>query len=279
MSPNYSILEEVIEVGGHAFSLREIGQMAQDEKFLAGYEINYPNELYSLILLSLTHRAYKETEARELWSNILIHKESLNSALNREVGISVATLDYLTNIKGSLDEPKIIEDSKSKIVTKLATIDDLTQLYVREVFDVTLNKEIEIAKRNQQHLSLALIDIDDFKLVNDQYGHLAGDDVLSKIGQCINESIREMDLSARYGGEELAIIMPNTKIENAKEICERVRRNVKALQFECGAKVSISIGLSVYNDEDKNLEQLINDADSALYRAKERGKNNVFLTV
>ena len=275
MSPRYSIIEEVIEVEEHAFSLREIGQMAQDESIISRYEKNYANELYSMILMSLTHKTYDEVEARNLWRSILKHKNNLNELLNRDVGISVATLDYLTNIKKYLDDPKIIEDTKSKVVTKLATTDDLTGLYVREVFDVTLAREIERTKRNDQPLSLALIDIDDFKLVNDRYGHLEGDEVLSKIGHSINELTREMDLPARYGGEEIAIIMPNTPIANAKDICERVRRRVHELKFDSGVVVSISIGLCIFNDNLEAAEQFVLQADSALYKAKELGKNVV----
>lgn len=277
MSPRYSIMEEVIEVGDHAFSLCEIGQLAQDKTLLSRYEKNYPNELYSMILMSLTHKTYGEIEARVLLQNILKHRDHVSALLDRDVGISVATLDYLTNIEKSLDEPKIIEDVKSKVVTKLATTDDLTGLYVREVFDVTLIREIERSKRNKQPLCLALMDIDDFKVVNDEYGHPAGDEVLSKIGRCIKELTRDMDLAARYGGEEFAIIMPNTAMENAKEICERVRKQVNELKFDCAGVVSISIVLSSYSDDLKNSEQFVNHADSALYQAKELGKNRVCL--
>lgn len=276
MCSDYAIIEEIIEVGEHAFSLREISQIANDENILARYEKNYPGELYSMILMSLTHKKYKEGEARHLWVSIIKHRQSLNERLGRDVGISVASLDYLTNIKGYLEEPKIIEDQKSKLFSEIALIDDLTGLYVREVFDVTLNREVERAKRNHQPLSMVFIDIDDFKKINDRNGHLAGDEVLATVGHCIQASVREMDFPARYGGDEIAVIMPNTTIEDAEEVCERVRKNIQSSRFESGAQVTISAGLCLYDTEMKNLEEFIDAADSALYKAKETGKNNVY---
>ena len=118
-----------------------------------------------------------------------------------------------------------------------------------------------------------MIDIDDFKQVNDQYGHQKGDDVLSKIGQCINEIVREMDLAARYGGEELAIILPNSDIEKAYKIGERVRVAIEKLKFD-GFSVTVSIGVGGTDRKTKNTpEALIKKADVALYRAKDKGKN------
>jgi len=276
MCADYAIMEEIIDVGEHAFSLREISQIANDENILARYEKNYPNELYSMIMMSLTHKKYKENESRQLWVSIIKHRQCLNERLERDVGISVASLDYLTNIKGYLEEPKIIEDKKSKLFSEIALTDDLTGLYIREVFDVTLNREVERAKRNHQALSLVFIDIDNFKQINDRNGHLAGDEVLRKVANCIESSVREMDLPARYGGDEIAVIMPNTAIEDAKEVCDRIRKNVQTSTFESGVQVTISVGLSLYDTAMKNLEEFIDAADSALYKAKETGKNNVY---
>jgi diguanylate cyclase (GGDEF)-like protein len=118
-----------------------------------------------------------------------------------------------------------------------------------------------------------MIDIDDFKQVNDQYGHLVGDEVLRSVGHCINGIVREMDLAARYGGEELAIILPNSNIENAYMTGERVRKAIKKLNFD-GFSVTVSIGVSSTDSKTINTpESVIKKADEALYRAKESGKN------
>ncbi len=118
-----------------------------------------------------------------------------------------------------------------------------------------------------------MIDIDNFKQVNDQYGHQVGDEVLHNIGHCINGLVREMDLAARYGGEELAIILPNSDIEKGYITGERVRKAIEKLKFD-GFSVTVSIGVGGTDSKTKNTaEALIKKADVALYRAKEEGKN------
>ncbi len=117
-----------------------------------------------------------------------------------------------------------MEEKKSDFLTDSSTKDGLTNLYLRDIFDVFLKKEIDLAKRKNTIITLALIDIDDFKKVNDNFGHQKGDEVLSKIGKILNDSIRQMDFAARYGGEELSIVMPNTKLEQGYKIANRVRK-------------------------------------------------------
>lgn len=172
-----------------------------------------------------------------------------------------------------MDEPKIIEEEKSDFVTQSSTIDELTKLYIRDVFEVTLTKNIDDTKRSNTSLSLLMIDIDDFKQVNDQYGHQVGDEVLRNIGHCINGIVREMDLAARYGGEELAIILPNSDIAKGYVTGERIRKAIEKLNFD-GFSVTVSIGVGETDSKIKNTaDSLIKKADAALYRAKEAGKN------
>ena len=265
-------LEDIMDVQGESISLSDIESFSRNNETLKQYQEN-KDHLYSSILLSLTHETYNENDAKILWNKIIDHMKLLEHVLARRVGIAVAALDYLSNIEHILKEPKIIEENKSELVAEFSTIDELTQLYSRDVFDVTLLKSVEESKRTQSPLCLVLIDIDDFKQVNDQYGHQKGDEVLSKIGQCINEIVREMDLAARYGGEELAIILPNTDIEKAYIFAERIRETVAKLTFATFS-VTVSIGLSeTYKNRTNTPEALIKAADVALYKAKDMGKN------
>lgn len=266
-------IEDIIDVQGRdTLPLSDIEYLSRNNGVWEQYKEKKEN-FYSSILMSLTHETYNELDAKRLWNKIVEHMNFLESALNRKVGISVATLDYLSNIKDILKEPKIIEENKIELVAEFSTIDELTRLYSRDVFDVTLLKYIEESKRTHSPLCLILIDVDDFKQVNDQFGHQKGDEVLTEIGACINEIVREMDLAARYGGEELAIILPNTDIEKAYILGERIRDNVAKLTFQ-GFSVTVSVGVGDMSLKKNNTpETLIKAADVALYKAKDMGKN------
>lgn len=267
-------IHDIIQVEDHAFNIENIECIAEDAGIRNYYEKRYRGCLYSSILMSLTHESFSEDEALALWEEIVSHMKTLNQALGRNVGISVASMDYLSNIKDELAGPKIIEESKSTFVAEATTRDELTGLYVREVFQTVLKKETAEAERNGKSFCLLLMDIDDFKDVNDQYGHQRGDEVLQKIGEMINSSIREMDLGARYGGEELVVVMPDTDIERALEIAERIRAAIQALPFEAFT-VTVSIGVCQYSRHANTADQLIQSVDKALYRAKKHGKNQV----
>lgn len=198
----------------------------------------------------------------------------MTNILGRNPGISVASLDYLSNIHNSLSSPILIEEEKSDFIAETTTKDGLTQLYIRSLFDVTLEKELEKNVRNHKNLSLLMIDIDDFKQINDNYGHQKGDEVLRKIGELINNNIRKMDFAAIYGGEELAIIAPESTLNETLLIAERIRKKVSLLKFS-NFSISVSIGISQTNSNIKAMTDLIKTADEALYNAKRSGKNKV----
>jgi len=191
------------------------------------------------------------------------------------VGISVATLDYLHNIKKIALSPIVIEESIANSLVDSTAKDGLTNLYTRDVLNIFLEKEINTAKRKKSYVSFAMIDIDDFKYVNDTYGHQKGDEVLKTIGNVLNQNIREMDLAARYGGEELSVVMPNTKAEEAYEIANRIRKEIQSLDFN-NFTVTVSIGIS-QSTRTCSSKTLISLADKALYKAKENGKNQVII--
>lgn len=269
-------IEDIIEVEGSILSLEKIEFLAKNEKTIERYESKYKNCLYSTILRSLTHENYPEKEAKSLWHRIIAHMKQMNYILGRQVGIAVASMDYLSNIKNELSDPKIIEEDKSKFVSSATTKDELTDLYVREVFDVVLKKEVDEANRTNSSLCLLMIDIDDFKVVNDTYGHQEGDAVLKKLGSTLNKSVREMDTVVRYGGEEMSIIMPKIPIDKALNAAQRIREAIEKIQFN-NFSVTISIGVSQTSKLITTPEKLIRSADNALYRAKAKGKNQVVL--
>lgn len=271
-------LKDIFDLKDSSLQLVDIESIATDDAAKKRFESEYGGHLYAKILLLLTHESYEENEAKSLWNNIMLHLKALNHKLGRNVGVSVATLDYLSNIRNKLSTPVIIEEDKSEFVSSTTTKDELTGLYLRAVFDVVLEQSIEEAYRDHTSLCLLMIDIDDFKAINDTYGHLEGDDVLKKLGTAITEFARKMDFPARYGGEEFAIIMPNTEKKHAFKAAERIRKKIAKLSFKkIPVTVSISIGLSQTSDEINTPDKLIHAADTALYAAKDKGKNCVIV--
>jgi len=162
---------------------------------------------------------------------------------------------------------------------KLATTDGLTGLVVHRYFQLRLDEELARARRYKRTLSLLLSDIDHFKKFNDTYGHQQGDIVLKEVAKIFKSRIRTSDLAARYGGEEFAVIMPETDEKGALTLAERLRQAVEFHTVPGPGKslsVTVSIGISTFNYE-KNLtkEEFIEEADKALYQAKENGRNQV----
>ena len=162
---------------------------------------------------------------------------------------------------------------------KLATIDGLTELYNHRYFQDTLKKQIEISRRYNQPVSLIICDIDFFKKFNDTYGHQAGDAVLRQVAQTLKKNSRTTDYVCRYGGEEMSIILPNTKAEEALLLANRICSAVSEKPFHLTpvdtAEVTISLGVATFPENAQTPQDLIEWADKGLYYAKEHGRNQV----
>jgi len=154
----------------------------------------------------------------------------------------------------------------------LATIDQLTGIYNRYAFERFLEKEINRAERYGTKFALIMFDIDNFKQINDIYGHQAGDKALKEIVQVVKEHIRKADIFARWGGEEFMILVPIKNKSDAYKIAEKIRKTVEDHNFRNIKHLTISIGISFYKEGD-SIKSLIRRADTALYEAKKTGKN------
>ena len=204
--------------------------------------------------------------------------------LIRSISISIAVL--LFSISAYLiyrifnNYMNIINDYQSKLeiknysLTKLSNTDHLTQIHNRHSIETILDRELKKVKRHKTELSLVILDIDDFKKVNDTYGHNVGDEVLKSIAKVVFSSIRETDYFGRWGGEEFIIVSPETSLNNALVMCEKIRSNIYSFDFKEVGRVSCSLGLASYSN-DENEHTLIHNADTALYQAKNSGKNKV----
>jgi diguanylate cyclase (GGDEF)-like protein len=161
----------------------------------------------------------------------------------------------------------------------LAITDELTRAYTLRYFQHTLQDEVARYKRYGQKLSLLMIDIDDFKSVNDTHGHPAGDEALRQVVRVLRESVREVDVVCRYGGEEFAVILPNADSKAAQVVAERIRAAAETRRFRVAAEVAlgvtVSVGVSCCPADGDEVRKLVDAADNALYRAKRSGKNRV----
>ncbi len=165
----------------------------------------------------------------------------------------------------------------------LAITDSITRLYVHRYFQLRLEEEVARSRRYNSTISLLMLDIDHFKPVNDNYGHQQGDLILKEVSKILRKNVRNTDIAARYGGEEFAIVLPETTQADAKIVAERIRRDVSQCDFpsiipgQPPLKCTISIGVAGFPLNADSKDQLIQKADSALYKAKNNGRNKVVL--
>ncbi|MBL8259681.1 MAG: diguanylate cyclase [Candidatus Competibacteraceae bacterium] len=165
-------------------------------------------------------------------------------------------------------------------LSRAATQDALTGLYNRRFTTGILSKELERCRRFKRVLGIAMIDLDNFKQVNDTFGHACGDSVLKMVSEMLVKNIREIDTACRWGGEEFIVILPETNLETTATWAERARKIIAATAVEAEAdqavKVTASFGVIATFGQDETVEALMQKVDKALYRAKESGKNCVF---
>ena len=162
------------------------------------------------------------------------------------------------------------------IYKELSEIDALTQIYNRRAMDAKLTELLNLAKRYNRPLSLIMFDIDRFKNINDTFGHSTGDSILKELAGAAKEDLRNTDFFARYGGEEFMVIAPETPLKTAKELAERLRLKVLEHDFKIGRGVTISLGVASLTEGDDE-RGIVHRVDSALYKAKELGRNLVYI--
>lgn len=188
------------------------------------------------------------------------------------IRLSVALIVVL--IVSYLGERSI--DKFQQSLHELSVTDYLTRLYNRRKIDEILLSEIKNAKRYHTPLSIIILDIDFFKQINDQYGHLVGDKVLIELAQFLRKEIRDTDYIGRWGGEEFIIINPHTTEKDAFMFAQRLRLHIEMHSFETVKNLTCSFGVCEYSQANNTMHRLISCADSALYKAKELGRNGVF---
>ncbi|OGS25956.1 MAG: hypothetical protein A2297_05295, partial [Elusimicrobia bacterium RIFOXYB2_FULL_48_7] len=228
---------------------------------------------YSDILYNIASERFSETEAKKLWQEIISHKYMMSEMLKRNVGVRVATMDYLENIKNIIVAPKIIDETEFRKTLKLAETDPLTGVFNRRVIIREISDEIRGSKQEGYFFSILMIDLDGFKNYNDTEGHTAGDLVLQEVAGIFKAELRKNDFVGRYGGDEFLVLLSKVDKNMAKKIAEKIRQRVEK-EFKT-INITMSAGVAEFPTDGIKLDDLISCADEALYRAKEFGKNRV----
>jgi diguanylate cyclase (GGDEF)-like protein len=223
-------------------------------------------------------------------SSDILFGNYINSTSFLIISWAISYMRYKNRIE-EFNNKKIIQEKNNELerlnkeLEKLSHIDSLTGVSNRFMFDTIIKKEWHICKRQLKPLSLIIIDIDYFKEYNDNYGHQAGDDCVRKVAGVLTNCARcSPDTVARYGGDEFAVLLPYMDKENTYNLAEQMRRNVEKLNIEhayssTADHVTISLGVNTVIPSDKSsIEEFINTTDKALYKAKEKNRNNIVTT-
>lgn len=234
---------------------------------------------------SATIRTRKRRTAwNEFGNNVLSvcfpDRSGVLAVSRRSVQESQYSDELLAGIAESLSRALFNAREYSRLKT-LSMRDHLTGLYNRRVFEAML--EVEARKRSSKPFSLLLIDLDNFKTINDSHGHGAGDEVLLHVAEMLRLNFRKSDVPARYGGDEFAVLLPETSLESAQRVAERFRTSVASHPPALGARnilPTVSVGIAVVaNRANLEIAHMVKEADRALYRAKAPGKNRVCATL
>lgn len=239
-----------------------------------------PGTYYRDIIYALIQIRLPEEEAESDWREILAHKYTMSEKLGRNVGIHVATLDYYTNLKKQVLNPKIVDARDYVDTANRAITDELTKAHNRRLFDDEFRRLFTKARVSGYIFSLIMLDLDHFKVYNDLNGHLQGDFALMQTVRILNAVCSRNDIVARYGGEEFAILLDSAPLPQAKRTAENIRRAIYDYRFPNeyqlpGGRLSVSLGITAYRGDIKTPVDMIEEADVALYRAKSSGRNTV----
>ncbi|MEE9258896.1 MAG: diguanylate cyclase, partial [Nitrospinaceae bacterium] len=244
---------------------------------LAGTE---GDRVYPVLLNILTQLEFDYEEAPSIWRDLVLHRQQMMNAIGRPVNLTTAVCDYMLTVQKALTQPKVVELNLFEETSHYSKCDRLTGLYNRNYFDEALKSEASRCKRYQTEFSLVFLDIDHFKTINDTFGHLAGDHVLKSIANLIQSEKRAEDIVARFGGEEIVLILPETAKYNALILAERIRHKIEYLDLKIKGEViraTVSGGVATFPLDTDIENEILDCADRALYRAKHRGRNQIVL--
>ena len=271
--PHYNTLIGLVDDSGKYFHSDDLSSRSKFRSIF-GKEIDFAlgmKNIKSILIYPLFENSNEQTEAEENVIGCLVMgrkskipftegEVSLTKIISGEASKSIsATFNYL-------------------MVKELAIKDGLTGLYNHRHFQEMLSYTMAHSDRYSQEASLLIMDLDDLKSINDSYGHRAGDSALSSVGTVISQTLRKVDISARYGGDEFAVLLPNTDKRGSLIVAEKIRDSVKKLPLKFKGQdhvITLSIGIATYPEDGSDREELIEKADRALYESKNEGKDKI----
>ena len=233
---------------------------------------------FSDLLYAISHHYFAPEIAEGVWGRVLSHKFMMSEKLERNVRVTVATLDYLANITGDMKSLTLMSEASVTEIVAVSLRDGMTGLFNHSTFYELLELEFRNHRRYGVGVGLVLVDIDQFKLVNDRLGHPAGNRVLIELATTLQEETRDSDICCRFGGDEFAVILPFTN--DPREACgiaERIRTGFSKRSGNDG-KVTLSAGVALCGGSIRTSRALVERADAALYQAKGGGRNCVVLS-
>src|SRR5271170_5971009 len=236
---------------------------------LSGLELPARGQFLQRYFHTITHLDLQETQCVQLWDEMLLRRRELSECLNRPVSLKTALMDVLTSA-GMFRVPIIIEYDALKELELNAVTDALTGLYNRRLFGESFEKELNRARRYGQPLGLVMLDLHRFKEVNDKHGHPRGDDVLRAAATTLKKALRTSDSAFRIGGDEFALLLPQTDAAQALALSRRVGTvfEESIAHFQMGVSVSMDHGVATFPQDGDQADQLIHVADERLYRLK-----------
>lgn len=252
----------------------------QDDEYLLDSIGKKPGTYYRDLIFALVQIRLPEDEAKRDWKEILKHKYILSEKLGRNVGIHVATLDYYTNIKKKITNPKIVDAHDYVDTASRSLTDDLTKAYNRHFFEDEFKKLFIHARTSGRVFSLIMIDLDHFKIYNDLNGHIQGDIALIETVRILHAVCSQDDTVCRYGGEEFTVLLPSQSLNLAMKSAENIRQAIYDYRFVNeqtlpAGRLSASLGVTSYREDISSPQDMVEEADVALYRAKNSGRNRV----
>jgi diguanylate cyclase (GGDEF)-like protein len=259
-----------------------IGEVGQTLSSLA--QAHQDKEVYRNYFYLLTHLEFEEADAVRHWNEFKDYHTRFEKDLGYPIDTRITTLSYFINENKQLINPKIIEMKVFQSTQDKVILDELTSLYNYRHFRQRIVAEMQGAVDREEMLSLIIIDIDNFKHINDDYGHLAGDGILRQIATLMKSEISNRGETFRYGGEEFAVIIPRAGKQEVYDItnklCEKIAEHAFINENSAPRhqmSVTASLGIAAYPQDCDNSDSLIENADKALYSAKGSGKNIVCL--